>query len=120
MLIIGLNQAGLTLYDHSPATWLGDMALANFYVFNFSYKVDMDEIKAKLGQRVMLMGNVPPLDVGTRGQRNDVIRWAHTCPEKGASGGGLILSFGGGVSADTPPDNIDALVQVVHDWAGAQ
>ena len=96
------------------------MALANFDVFNFSHKVDMAEIKAKMGHRVALMGNVPPLDVGARGQPIDVIRWARTCLEKGASGGGLILSFGGGVSPDTPPDNIDALVQVVHDWSGAQ
>jgi uroporphyrinogen decarboxylase len=66
------------------------------------------------------MGNVPPLDVGARGQPIDVIRWARTCLEKGASGGGLILSFGGGVSPDTPPDNIDALVQVVHAWSDAQ
>jgi uroporphyrinogen-III decarboxylase len=120
MFIIGMNQAGLTLYDHSPAAWLGNTALANFDVFNFSHKVDMAEIMAKMGQRVAPMGNVPPLDVGARGQPIDVIRWARTCLEKGASGGGLILSFGGGVSADTPPDNIDALVQVVHDWAGAQ
>jgi uroporphyrinogen-III decarboxylase len=120
MLIIGLNQAGLTLYDHSPAAWLSNMALANFDVFNFSHKVDMTEIKAKMSQRVALMGNVPPLDVGARGQPIDVIRWARTCPEKGASGGGLILSFVGGVSPDTPPDNIDALVQVVHDWSGVQ
>jgi uroporphyrinogen-III decarboxylase len=86
MLIIGLNQAGLTLYDHSPATWLGDMALANFYVFNFSYKVDIDEIKAKLGQRVTLMGNMPPLDVGTRGQPNDVIRWGALTRKKAQAG----------------------------------
>jgi uroporphyrinogen decarboxylase len=120
MLIIGLNQAGFRLYDHSPAAWLGNMALANFDVFNFSHKVDMAEIMAKMGQRVALMGNVPPLDVGARGQHINVIRWARTCLEKGASGGDLILSFGGGVSPDTLPDNIDALVQVVHDWSGAQ
>jgi uroporphyrinogen-III decarboxylase len=120
MLIIGLNQAGLTLYDHFPADWLGNMVLTNFDVFNFSHKVDMAEIKAKMGQRVALMGNVPPPDVGARGQPINVIRWSRTCLEKGASGGDLILSFGGGVSPDTLPDNIDALVQVVHDWSGAQ
>jgi uroporphyrinogen-III decarboxylase len=57
---------------------------------------------------------------GKAAQFHDVIRWARTCLEKAASGGGLILSFGGGVSPDTPPDNIDALVQVVQDWSDAQ
>jgi uroporphyrinogen-III decarboxylase len=94
--------------------------MTNFDVLNFSHRVDMAEIKTKMGQRVALMGNVPPLDMGVRGQPNNVIRWARTCPEKGASGGGLILSFGGGLSPDTPPDNIDASVQVVHDWSDAQ
>jgi uroporphyrinogen decarboxylase len=108
-------------HNDTPCLHLAEsLALANFDVFNFSHKVDMAEIKAKMGHRVALMGNVPPLDVGARGQPIDVIRWARTCLEKGASGGGLILSFGGGVSPDTPPDNIDALVQVVHDWSGAQ
>jgi|WetSurSiteA1Bulk_404760.scaffolds.fasta_scaffold00319_10 uroporphyrinogen-III decarboxylase len=120
MLVIGLNQAGLTLYDHSPAAWLGNMALANFDVFNFSNKVDMAEIMAKMNQRVARMWNVPALDVGVRGQPIDAIRWARTCLEKGSSGGDLILSFVGGVSPDTLPDNIDALVQVVHDLSGAQ
>jgi uroporphyrinogen-III decarboxylase len=120
MLIIGLNQAGLTLYDHFPADWLGNMVMTNFDVFNFSHKVDMAEIKAEMDQRVALMGNVPPLDVGARGQPIDVIRWARTYLEKSASWGSLILSFVGGVSPDTPPDNFVALVQVVHDWSGAQ
>ncbi len=108
-------------HNDTPCLHLAEsLALANFDVFNFSHKVDMAEIKAKMGHRVALMGNVPPLDVGARGQPIDVIGWARTCLEKGASGGGLILSFGGGVSPDTPPDNIDALVQVVHAWSGAQ
>jgi len=108
-------------HNDTPCLHLAEsLARANFDVFNFSHKVDMAEIKAKMGHRVALMGNVPPLDVGARGQPIDVIRWAHTCLEKGATGGGLILSFGGGVSPNTPPDNIDALVQVVHAWSGAQ
>jgi uroporphyrinogen-III decarboxylase len=30
---------------------------------------------------------------------------------EGAPGGGMILSFGGGISPGTPPENIDALVK---------
>ena len=90
------------------------LAQANFDVFNFSQKVDVAEIKARMGHRVALMGNVPPLDVGVRGQLDDVTRSARACLEKGAAGGGFILSFGGGVSPETPPENIAAL------WQAAQ
>jgi flagellar biosynthesis/type III secretory pathway ATPase len=39
---------------------------AGFDVFNFSHKADIAAVKAIMGHRVALMGNVPPLDVGVR------------------------------------------------------
>jgi hypothetical protein len=39
---------------------------------NFSHKVDTGEVKAKIGHRVALMGNVPPLDMGVRGTLAEV------------------------------------------------
>jgi uroporphyrinogen decarboxylase len=97
---------------------LESLAQANFDVFNFSHKIDVAEIKTAMGHRVALMGNVPPLDVGARGQPADVVRSARACMDKGADGGGMILSFGGGVSPGTPPENIDALVQAARAWSG--
>jgi uroporphyrinogen decarboxylase len=106
-------------HNDTPCLHLAtSLAQANFDVFNFSHEVDVATLKARMGQRVALMGNVPPLDVGVRGTPADVARWAQTCLEKGAAGGGLILSFGGGVSPDTPPENIDALYQVARTWSG--
>jgi uroporphyrinogen-III decarboxylase len=103
-----------------PGFWLeyGMAAEANFDVFNFSHKLDIAEVKAKMGHRVALMGNVPPLDVGVRGTPAEVAQSARECLDKGAPGGGMILSFGGGVSPGTPPENIDALLEVARDWPG--
>jgi uroporphyrinogen-III decarboxylase len=95
---------------------LESLAGANFDVFNFSHEVDIGEAKAKMGHRVALMGNVPPLDVGVRGTPAEVARWARDCLEKAAPGGGMILSFGGGVSPGTPPENIDALLETAREW----
>ena len=97
---------------------LEGLAEANFDVFNFSHKLDIAEVKAKMGHRVALMGNVPPLDVGVRGTPAEVAQSARECLDKGAPGGGMILSFGGGVSPGTPPENIDALLEVARDWPG--
>jgi uroporphyrinogen-III decarboxylase len=96
---------------------LEGLAEANFDVFNFSHEMDIEQSKAKMGHRVALMGNVPPLDVGMRGTPADVARLARECLDKAASGGGMILSFGGGVSPGTPPENIDALVAAARDWS---
>jgi uroporphyrinogen-III decarboxylase len=95
---------------------LGSLAEANFDVFNFSHKVGADEVKDKMGHRVALMGNVPPLDVGVRGTPEDVTRSARECLDRAAQGGGMILSFGGGLSPGTPPENIDALVAAAREW----
>ena len=98
---------------------LEGLAEANFDVFNFSHEMDIAKVKAKMGHRVALMGNVPPLDVGVRGTPVDVAQWAQKCLEKGAPGGGMILSFGGGVSPGTPPENIDALLKAAREWSRA-
>jgi uroporphyrinogen-III decarboxylase len=95
---------------------LESLAGANFDVFNFSHEMDLGEVKARMGHRVALMGNVPPLEVGVRGTPAEVGRWARECLDKGAAGGGMILSFGGGVSPGTPAENIDALLEAARQW----
>jgi uroporphyrinogen-III decarboxylase len=92
------------------------LAGANFDVFNFSHEMDIAEVKARMGHRVALMGNVPPLDLGVRGTPAEVRQWARACLERGAPGGGMILSFGGGVSPGTPAENVDALLGAAHEW----
>jgi uroporphyrinogen decarboxylase len=96
------------------------LAEANFDVFNFSHKIDIAEAKQKIGHRAALMGNVPPLDIGVRGTPEEVAQWTKNCLDKVGAEGGLIISFGGGVSPDTPEENIDALVNAVDDWSQNQ
>lgn len=93
------------------------LAEANFDVFNFTHTVDIAEVKAMMGHRVALMGNVPPLDIAVRQPPEVVAQWARECLDKAAPGGGMILSVGGGVSPDTPPENIEAMLQVARTWS---
>lgn len=99
---------------------LESLVEANFDVFNFSHETDIREVKAKMGHRVALMGNVPPLDMGVRGTPAEVAQWARECLDKGAAGGGMILSFGGGVSPGTLPENIDALAAAAREWSSGK
>ena len=93
---------------------------AGFDVFNFSHKANIADIKATMGQRMALMGNVPPLELGARGTPEAVYASAMEVLNAGAPGGGLILSFGGGVSMHTPAENIDALLQAARDWSASR
>jgi uroporphyrinogen decarboxylase len=99
---------------------LESLSQAGFDVFNFSYQTDIAMVKNKMGHRVALMGNVAPLDLGVRGNPNEVYNAALDCLEKAAAGGGMVLSFGGGVSPGTRPENIDALLRAAHDWNKTQ
>lgn len=92
------------------------LAEANFDVFNFTHEVDIAQVKAMMGHRVALMGNVPPLDVGVRESPEVVAQWSKTCLDRAAPGGGMILSVGGGVSPGMPAENIDAMLQAARAW----
>lgn len=93
---------------------------ANFDVFNFTHKVNIAQVKAQMGHRVALMGNVPPLDVAVRQPPEEVSRAARACLDQAAPGGGFILSVGGGVSPDTPAASLEAMVAAAQNWPNDQ
>ena len=95
---------------------LEPLAEAGFDVFNFSHQMEISQVKSKLGHRSALLGNVAPLDLGVRGSPDQVYAAAIACLAQAAPGGGMILSFGGGVSPGTPAENIRALIQATKDW----
>lgn len=104
-------------HNDTPCAHLhGAFAEAGFDVFNFSHRDDIAEVKRVMGHRVALMGNVAPLDLGARGTPQEVEQAALLCLDKAAPGGGMILSFGGGVSPGTPAANIDALLHAARIW----
>jgi len=104
-------------HNDTPCAHLyGALAEAGFDVFNFSHEVDISDVKSVMGHRVALMGNVAPLDLGVRGTSQEVEQAAIACLDKAAPGGGMILSFGGGVSPGTPAENIDALLRAARSW----
>jgi uroporphyrinogen-III decarboxylase len=83
-------------------------------VFNFTHLRGIPEVRSLTGDRVCLMGNVPPLDVMVQGTAADTASRAEECIAQ-AGRGRFILSAGGGVSPGTPGDNIQALVKAAAD-----
>ncbi|HML20553.1 MAG TPA: uroporphyrinogen decarboxylase family protein [Aggregatilinea sp.] len=105
-------------HNDTPVKHLLDvLPNAGFDVFNFSHELDIAQVKVRVNGRAALLGNVAPLDLGVRGTPEDVYTAAQACLDAAAPGGGMILSFGGGISPGTPPENIDALLQAARDWS---
>jgi uroporphyrinogen-III decarboxylase len=88
---------------------LKPMSTLGFDVFNFSHRTDIAKVQSEMPD-IVLMGNVPPLDLMARGTAEQVEAWARECVQK-TGGRNLILSAGGGMSPGAFPESVDALVR---------
>jgi uroporphyrinogen decarboxylase len=79
-----------------------------FNVLNWGKQTDIADVKARVGDRMCLMGNVNPLEVGVRGTPAEVRAATLDVLEK-SRGEGIILSVGGGTSPGMPKANILAM-----------
>lgn len=116
------------IFDAFPGEWvkvyhndanlkpmLEDLAEAGFDVLNWGKSLDVVEARRRIGDRICLMGNVNPLEIGTRGTPEQVK--AATLEVLYKSGGqGLILSVGGGVSPGMPGANIRAMIDGLREF----
>jgi uroporphyrinogen decarboxylase len=88
-----------------------------FNVLNWGKQTDIAEVKQRIGNRMCLMGNVNPLEIGVRGTPEDVRLATLDVLEK-SGGEGIILSVGGGTSPGMPRANILAMQQALKEFNG--
>ncbi|MEA2711532.1 MAG: hypothetical protein QOF78_4133 [Phycisphaerales bacterium] len=90
---------------------------AGFNVLNWGKQKHISEVKERVGDRMCLMGNVNPLEVGVRGTPEEVKEATHDALEHGAADGkGMILSVGGGTSPGMPRENIVAMLEALEEF----
>ena len=85
-----------------------------FEVFNFSHETDIADVRAAMPAHV-LMGNVPPLDLGVRGTAEQV-RATTLQALQDAGDHPLILSWGGATTIGAKPDNIRVMAEAVKEF----
>jgi uroporphyrinogen decarboxylase len=86
-----------------------------FNVLNWGKQTDIADVKARVGDRMCLMGNVNPLEVGVRGTPDEVREATLEVLEK-SGGEGIILSVGGGTSPGMPKQNIEAMLEALEEF----
>jgi uroporphyrinogen decarboxylase len=94
------------------------LATVGAEVFNFSHKTDLWEARRLLGRDLVLMGNLPPLDLLVRGTPAEVREATRRQLERLREVGPLVVSPGGGVSPGTPIENLQAMAEVVNSEGG--
>lgn len=104
----------LHICGNTKAIW-DDMADTGAGMLSVDDVVDLGEVKAQVGHRVALVGNVRPSQTMYLGNAADVFQNAKECLQKGYDNPrGYILALGCGLPAATPPANIHALVEAAR------
>ncbi len=101
--------------DANVSPFLEDFVDTGFDVLNWGKKLDVADVRERVGHSITLMGNVNPLEVGVNGTPAEVKQAAleALCKTQGKA---HILSLGGGVSPGMPKANILALVQAAREF----
>lgn len=116
--IFGAFPSMVKIYhnDTDSVAYYGRLEEMGVNIFNFTHKQDISKVRELVGDKVCLLGNIPPLDVLVHGTPEMVRNATLACLERYASGRGLILSAGGGTSPGTPKENIDAMLDAVKEF----
>ncbi|HJV64512.1 MAG TPA: uroporphyrinogen decarboxylase family protein [Geomonas sp.] len=110
------SAPSLHICGNSTRIWR-QMADTGASVLSLDDEVDLAEAKRQVGDRVALLGNVRPTAVMYLGGPDDVRANACDCLAKGWDNPkGYLLGLGCGLPIDTPPANIDALVEAARDY----
>jgi uroporphyrinogen decarboxylase len=91
---------------------LAGLAGIGMDVFNFSHEIDVETAREKLPD-VVLMGNIPPLEILVRGTADQARAAADKLLRQTERLGPILLSPGGGVSPGTPIENLQAVAEAV-------
>lgn len=103
--------------DASVMACLERLPDTGFDVLNWGVQPEIPSACLRLGGRMCLMGNVPPLTLGVRGTPEQVYESARRVMEQArASEHPLILSWGGATTIATPPDNVRAMARAARDF----
>ncbi|MFP4500869.1 MAG: uroporphyrinogen decarboxylase family protein [Candidatus Hydrogenedentota bacterium] len=80
-------------------------------LFNFGYEHPLAQMQALAGDRVALLGNIPPRDVLAQGTPDDVERSVRELVGSLSDTRRVILSCGGGMPPGVPTENIHAFLK---------
>ena len=85
-------------------------------LLNFGIQHSIAEMKEWTGNRITLLGNIPPRDILATGTPADVRRATDDLLHSLEDRSHLIVSCGGGMPPDVPSENIRAMIGTVGNW----
>ncbi|MDJ0913596.1 MAG: uroporphyrinogen decarboxylase family protein [Desulfobacterales bacterium] len=102
--------------DGNTTAILEGIAEAGIQCFHFGYQVDPAHIKKAIGDRVCLMGSIPPLQVLREGTPEEVDEAVKAVIQIIGPGGGCVISAGGYLAEGTPLANLEAMIRACEKY----
>ena len=120
-LVAGLTKAlgrkpGLHICGKTNPLW-DDMAKLDVVSFSVDNSENLEDAKNRMGDKFVLVGNVPPVDVMLNGTIDDVIESCKNCIKQGAESPlGYNLGTGCQVPIGTPRENFEAFIYAARTY----
>lgn len=101
------------VFTKGGGMWLEAIAASGCDCVGIDWNIDIAEARRRIGKRVALQGNLDPMVLLATPQA--VATEARKVLAGFGSGPGHVFNLGHGISQFTPPENVQVLVQTVHE-----
>ena len=106
------------VFTKGGALWLEDIAAIGCDAVGLDWTASLADARRRVNDRVALQGNLDPMTLFASPEvvaqeARKVLDDFHAA----GSGGGHVFNLGHGISQFTPPDNVTALVNTVHQYS---
>lgn len=111
------RQVPVIMFTKGGGLWLEEMAACGCDALGLDWSVDIDQARARVGDRVALQGNMDPsvLYASPERVRNEVAEILRRYGE----GSGHVFNLGHGINPDVDPERVAVLVEAVHSLSAA-
>ncbi len=106
------RKVPVTLFTKNGGMWLESIAATGCDAVGLDWTINIDEARARIGDKVALQGNMDPSMLYASPERiedevADIL-------EKYGTGSGHVFNLGHGIHLDVPPENAGVFVEAVH------
>jgi len=101
------------VFTKGGGLWLEDIAATGCDAVGLDWAIDLNAARERIGDKVALQGNMDPSVMGTSPEviKTEVARILKSY----GNGSGHVFNLGHGITPNINPENVEALVNAVHD-----
>ncbi len=107
------RRVPVTLFTKNGGQWLESIADTGCDAVGLDWTTNLDEARARIGDRVALQGNMDPSMLYASPER--IREEVATILQRYGNGSGHVFNLGHGIHLDVPPENAGVFVNAVHE-----